>query len=310
MVVIISFFLHKAFLQDFQAIGRNIKMLFLWFIMASLHPVNILRTKISQFRRSYALTLTPIGLTCPLRHVLLKRNTWPISAVRYVICRLSFLHCSSNFSRIVLLTLFFFYNFSVQVIHINVSDHRGANYSGGVRQYIQAHLKKNSDYRITGVRSNSYISDMKKSKFCLAPEGSFATNIPHPSYFYPYVSPSNQVFVLIFKSGWHPWSPRPYYSVLLGCIPVIISEVQELAFEEFIDWDSFAVWVRPADISKLDNILRSFSDQEIERRMQAMKKVWRTMWYARDGLANEAILRSLYLRKYDSPPRRNFSVFQ
>lgn len=167
--------------------------------------------------------------------------------------------------------------FGGQVLSATISDHRGSNYSGGVRQYIQKHYSDHPEYRITGVRSDTYISDMKNSKFCLAPE------------------------------GWHPWSPRPYYGILMGCIPVIISEVQELAFEELVDWDSFTVWVRPSDISHLNIILRSFSDNELLRRRLAMKKVWRTFWYTDEGLAYQALLQSLYNRKYESRPERFFS---
>lgn len=96
----------------------------------------------------------------------------------------------------------------------------------------------------------------------------------------------------------------------MGCVPVIISEVQELAFEEFIDWDSFTVWVRPSDIHKLDEILRSFSETELLRRRRAMQAVWRALWYADEGLANQAILKSLYRRKYDSAPTRHFSTVE
>lgn len=167
--------------------------------------------------------------------------------------------------------------FGGQVLNVNISDHRGSNYSGGVRQYIQEHLSNREGYKVTGVRSDSYVQDMKNSRFCLAPE------------------------------GWHPWSPRPYYAVMMGCVPVIISEVQELAFEEFIDWDSFTVWIRPSDISKLDDILRSFSEDELRRRRIAMKAVWRALWYADEGLAYQAILKSLHSRKYRSSPSRRFS---
>lgn len=58
-----------------------------------------------------------------------------------------------------------------QVISTAVADHRGSNYSGGVRQYIEKFLSGHEEYRITGVRSDTYISDMRNSKFCLAPEG-------------------------------------------------------------------------------------------------------------------------------------------
>ncbi|CDF40746.1 Glycosyltransferase, family GT47 [Chondrus crispus] len=171
----------------------------------------------------------------------------------------------------------FLAQFGGQVLNVNISDHRGSNYSGGVRQYIQAHFSERKEYQITGVRTDSYIDDMKNSKFCLSPE------------------------------GWHPWSPRPYYAVMMGCIPVVISEVQELAFEELVDWDSFVVWIRPADISHLDDILHSFSETELKRRQLAMKATWRALWYADEGLAYQSISKALYSRKYDSAPVREFS---
>eukprot|EP00178_Gracilaria_changii_P002934 TRINITY_DN142_c0_g1_i1.p2 TRINITY_DN142_c0_g1~~TRINITY_DN142_c0_g1_i1.p2 ORF type:complete len:131 (-),score=14.61 TRINITY_DN142_c0_g1_i1:871-1263(-) len=117
---------------------------------------------------------------------------------------------------------------------------------------------------------------MMNSRFCLAPE------------------------------GWHPWSPRPYYALLMGCIPVVISEAQELAFEDLIDWDSFAVWVRPNDIVHLDSILRSFPEVEIQRRREKMEGIWRAVWYGDGGLANQAILQELFQRKYRIPPKRVF----
>lgn len=63
----------------------------------------------------------------------------------------------------------------LQVLNTRISDHRGSNYSGGVRQYIQGHLSRREGYRITGVRSDTYVTDMKNSKFCLAPEGASPT---------------------------------------------------------------------------------------------------------------------------------------
>lgn len=95
----------------------------------------------------------------------------------------------------------------------------------------------------------------------------------------------------------------------MGCIPVIISEVQELAFEEFVDWDSFAVWVRPSEITNLDTILHNLSDKEIEEKQAAMRKVWRVFWYeGDDALGYQAILQALYSRKWMNHPRRIFST--
>lgn len=93
----------------------------------------------------------------------------------------------------------------------------------------------------------------------------------------------------------------------MGCVPVVISEVQELAFEEFVDWDSLAIWVRPSSINDLDAILRSISDEEIIKRREAMRRLWRVLWYdGEHGLAYEAILQALYTRKMMNRPRRQF----
>lgn len=95
----------------------------------------------------------------------------------------------------------------------------------------------------------------------------------------------------------------------MGCVPVIISEVQELAFEEFLDWDSFVVWIRPSHIEDLDSILRRFSMSEIKRRRDAMHDLYRVLWYEGEkGLAYQAILQSLYNRKMARTPRREFTT--
>lgn len=97
----------------------------------------------------------------------------------------------------------------------------------------------------------------------------------------------------------------------MGCVPVVISEVQELAFEEFLDWDSLAIWVRPSDITDLDTILKSISDEEIVRRREAMRRFWRVLWYhGEEGLAYEGILQALDARKTMNKPRRHFVTVQ
>lgn len=59
------------------------------------------------------------------------------------------------------------------MVNQGVADHRGSNYSHGVRQFIKTYLTSDPEYRITGVRSKTYLADMKDSTFCLAPEGKF-----------------------------------------------------------------------------------------------------------------------------------------
>lgn len=166
--------------------------------------------------------------------------------------------------------------FGGQILNTSISDHRGSNYSGGVRQFIQSDLSDVNGYKVTGVRSSAYIEDMMQSVFCLAPH------------------------------GWHKWSPRPAYAVLLGCIPVVISEKQELFLGNLVDYSRISYWVKPDEIRDLDNKLRGLKHQELTEKELALREMWKLFWYGPDGLAEEAILYSLYKRMRSSPPTRPY----
>lgn len=166
--------------------------------------------------------------------------------------------------------------FGGQVLNTSISDHRGSNYSGGVRQYVQAELANADGYKVTGVRSETYTQDMMQSVFCLAPH------------------------------GWHKWSPRPAYAVLLGCIPVVISEKQELFLEDLIDYTKISYWVRPEEIASMDSKLRRLPAEELMEKERAMRKVWPLLWYGEKGLAREAIMYSLYRKLGSSKIERRY----
>lgn len=169
-----------------------------------------------------------------------------------------------------------FVMFGGQVLNTSISDHRGANYSGGVRQFIQSELSAVDGYKVTGVRSETYVEDIKQSVFCLAPH------------------------------GWHKWSPRPAYAILLGCIPVLISEKQELFLENLIDYSKISYWVHPEEIHGLDNKLRRIKADELMGKEQSMREVWRMLWYGNDGLAEEAIMYSLFRKLATSRTVRSY----
>lgn len=167
--------------------------------------------------------------------------------------------------------------FGGQIIDESVSDHRGRNHSHGVRQFLKRHLSHLPDYHISDmVRDEHYVHLMSKSQFCLCPE------------------------------GWHKWSPRPYYAVLVDCIPVVISSRQELALNRLIAYDKFAVYVHPSDVHDLDRKLRAISRGDIIRRRIEMRRIWRLLHYGRGGLAREAVLYELWMRKHrsKSQPRK------
>lgn len=171
----------------------------------------------------------------------------------------------------------FLAQFGGQAFSSSISDHRGSNYSGGVREYLASHLFDMPGFRITGTRSESYLDDMRNSMFCLAPE------------------------------GWHPWSPRPYYGILLGCIPVVLSDKQELAFEDVIPYDDLVIWVHPNDVFSLNAILRAVPIEDILRRLQIMETIWMLFWYEKGkGAAVDAVLAQLARKKYSSHPKRRY----
>eukprot|EP00177_Eucheuma_denticulatum_P008555 GFKZ01015572.1.p1 GENE.GFKZ01015572.1~~GFKZ01015572.1.p1 ORF type:complete len:490 (+),score=72.77 GFKZ01015572.1:1-1470(+) len=166
--------------------------------------------------------------------------------------------------------------FGGQVLNTSISDHRGSNYSGGVRQFVAANLSDADGYKITGVRSDTYVKDMMESVFCLAPH------------------------------GWHKWSPRPAYAILLGCIPVVISEQQELFLEGLVDYKQISYWVKPEEVRELDDKLRGIGHEELTEKEKALRDVWRLFWYGDGGLAKEAILYSLYRKLASSRPVRAY----
>ena len=159
-----------------------------------------------------------------------------------------------------------------------LKDERGSFYSKGVRQYIKEHFSKDKSFRITGTRIESYIDDMMSSQFCLCPE------------------------------GWHAWNPRPYQAVILGCIPVLLSEEIELAFEDTIDYSKFMVRIRPGDVSKLKTILKSIDSSEIEAMQSEMERIWRLFSYGPNGLAPHMILDALGRKRTPNHIHRSYLV--
>lgn len=167
-------------------------------------------------------------------------------------------------------------HFGGTVVPATLKDERGSFYSKGVRQYIKEHFSKDKSFRITGTRIDSYINDMMSSQFCLCPE------------------------------GWHAWNPRPYQAVILGCIPVLLSEEIELAFEDTIDYSKFMIRIRPSDVSKLKTILKSIDSSEIEAMQNEMEKVWQYFSYGPKGLAPYMILDALGRKKTPNHIHRSY----
>lgn len=65
---------------------------------------------------------------------------------------------------------------------------------------------------------------------------------------------ANSIFCLA-PLGWAPWSPRLVESVVLGCVPVIISDGIRLPFPSAIPWAEISLTVAEKDVKKLGKIL-------------------------------------------------------
>jgi hypothetical protein len=56
--------------------------------------------------------------------------------------------------------------------------------------------------------------------------------------------------------GAAPWSPRLVEYILLGCVPVFVSDTIVPPFATVLDWAKFSLWVSPREIPELPRLLR------------------------------------------------------
>lgn len=98
--------------------------------------------------------------------------------------------------------------------------------------------------RISSVHNNTnYIQYMKNSKYCISAKG-YEVN-----------------------------SPRLVEAIFYECVPVIISDNYVPPFFEFLNWESFVVFVLEKDIPNLKNILVSISEKRYMEMHLMVKKV-------------------------------------
>ncbi|KAG0051080.1 hypothetical protein BGZ83_004112 [Gryganskiella cystojenkinii] len=135
-------------------------------------------------------------------------------------------------------------------------------YSAGIRSLFFNGLDAQPDYQFAKVWDNDvYIEKLVHSRYGLAPQGHTLD------------------------------TTRIWEYLAFGVIPVIIADGIIEPFEDDLDWDSFSVRVRRDDAHRLDEILRSISDKEYERKRQTLWKYGRQSLLTKD--AWHFIVRSL-----------------
>lgn len=124
-------------------------------------------------------------------------------------------------------------------------------YSGGIRSLLLNGLDQQPDYMIaTGWDNNKYTELLTRAKYGFAPQG----NTLDTTQIWEYIA--------------------------FGVVPIVIADGIIQPFEDDIDWDSFIVRIRRRDAHRMDVILRSITEEEYERKRQA---VWN---HGRQSLLN------------------------
>lgn len=120
---------------------------------------------------------------------------------------------------------------------------------GSLRANLLRHWEnKDPDMKIFGklpkVKDDkNYVEYMKSSKFCICAKGSEVN------------------------------SPRVVEAIFYECVPVIISDNFVPPFFEFLDWESFAVFIQEKDVPNLKTILLSITSKRYLQLHQRVKHV-------------------------------------
>lgn len=140
------------------------------------------------------------------------------------------------------------------------------DYSKGVRQYFkQLGRVYPEKYHIHPFHSTTYWSEMTQTVFALCP------------------------------SGWSPWSPRLFDSMISGAIPVIFADSTKLPFENVIDYRSFSVKINNSRVGFVDGILKSVANVP-EKRAMTLRYRKHIVW-DEGGLAFENCIKELERRR-------------
>jgi hypothetical protein len=71
------------------------------------------------------------------------------------------------------------------------------------------------------------------------------------------------------------YGTRAVLAVLLGCIPVLVGDYVEPPFEAELDWPSFSVRVRDAQLEHIVDIVRAITPREVAAMQRTLACVWR-----------------------------------
>ncbi|KAG0258814.1 hypothetical protein DFQ27_004415 [Actinomortierella ambigua] len=97
--------------------------------------------------------------------------------------------------------------------------------------------------------------------------------------------------------GWTLDTTRVWEYIAFGVVPVVIADGIIEPFEDDVDWQSFTVRISRSEAHRMDEILRSISEDEYERKRQAVWSHARQMLFTHDTW--HLIVRQLCRMRFD-----------
>lgn len=94
---------------------------------------------------------------------------------------------------------------------------------------------------------------------------------------------------LLCPRGYGPHSFRVYESFQLGCVPVIITDIRFLPWEDELDWNTFAV-VIDNNIGELYNILNNIPQEQYQKLLYTGQKLYKD-YFTLEGTCKNIIKR-------------------
>lgn len=102
-------------------------------------------------------------------------------------------------------------------------------------------------------------------------------------------STANSIFCLCPR-GYGANSFRIYEAMQLGTIPVIITDIPYLPWQDELDWTEFSVIILKNQLPDLQKILLSYSDKQIESMRNKIKYLY-PIYFSIDGVYNNILKR-------------------
>lgn len=65
-----------------------------------------------------------------------------------------------------------------------------------------------------------------------------------------------------------------FESILMGCIPAIVSDDNELPFARFTDYSEFSVRIKESDAAHVREILEQVPESTIRKMQKRLRTVW------------------------------------